>query len=186
MTGWGFGLRGVFDFWAGVWIDIDAVICWVVGHGMACRSEAEMWRAFRELDRKIQSFTELRDSLVEQEADACAAADRLDRRVYSLNRKYRRLRKDRIEAEEWVADVALLGVDTQRERERESNAQKMLQTIHTEIVELCVRARALDNKRWLHRYREHYCENGQYELESAIDQLKVDLESILSEGCVSG
>ena len=123
---------------------------------------------------------------MEQEADACAAADRLDRRVYSLTRKYEHLREERIEAEEWVADVALLGVDTQRERERESNAQTMLQTIRKEIVELCVRARALDDKRWLYRYREHYCEDGQYELESTIDRLKVDLEGILSEGCVSG
>ena len=156
----------------------------VVGRGMARRSEAEMWVAFRELDQKIRSFSELRGCLVEQEADACAAADRLDLRVFSLNRKYDRLMKERTEAEEWVADVALLGVDTQRERERESNALKMLQTIHKEIVKLCVRARALDDKRWLYRYREHYCEDGQYELENTIDRLKADLESILYEGCV--
>ena len=81
-----------------------------------------MWEAFRELDQKIQSFTKLRDRLVEQEADACAAADRLDRRVYSLNRKYDRLKEERTEAEEWVAGVALLGVDTPRERARESHA----------------------------------------------------------------
>ena len=156
----------------------------VVGRGMARRSEAEMWVAFRELDQKIRSFSELRGCLVEQEADACAAADRIDLRVFSLNRKYDRLMRERTEAEEWVADVALLGVDTQRERERESNALKMLQTIHEDIVKLCVRARALDDKRWLYRYREHYCENGQYELESTIDRLKADLESILYEGCV--
>ena len=84
----------------------------VVGRGMARRSEAEMWVAFRELDQKIRSFSELRGCLVEQEADACAAADRLDLRVFSLNRKYDRLMKERTEAEEWVADVALLGVDT--------------------------------------------------------------------------
>ena len=177
--------RGI-GFWAGVWIDIDAVIILgLVGHGMARRSEAEMWEAFRELDRKIQSFTELRDRLVEQEADACAAADRLDRCVYSLNRKYDRLREERTEAEEWVADVALLGVDTPRERARESHAQRMLRTIHDDIVKLCVRAGALDDRRWLLRYREHCFENGQYELEGVIDQLKIDLENILSEGCVS-
>ena len=60
----------------------------------------------------------------------------------------------------------------------------MLQTIRKEIIKLCVRARALDDKRWLYRYREHYCEDGQYELESTIDRLKADLESILYEGCV--
>ena len=49
-----------------------------------------------------------------------------------------------------------------------------------------VRARALDDERWLHRYREHFSEEGQYELEGAIDQLKADLESILTEGGVSG
>ena len=66
----------------------------VVGRGMARRSEAEMWVAFRELDQKIRSFSELRGCLVEQEADACAAADRLDLRVNRLTRKYKRLRKD--------------------------------------------------------------------------------------------
>ena len=142
-----------------------------------------MWEAYRELDEKIQSLSELRKSLVEREADACAAADRLDLQVHRLTRKYRRLRKDRSEAEEWVADVALLGVDTLRERKRENDAHMMLQSIHKEIVQLCVRARALDDKRWLWRYREHYCEDGQYELEETIDRLKVDLESLLSEGC---
>ena len=69
-----------------------------------------MWEAYRELDEKIQSLSELRKSLVGREADACAAADRLDLRVHRLTRKYRRLRKDRSEAEEWVADVALQGL----------------------------------------------------------------------------
>ena len=82
-----------------------------------------------------------------------------------------------------MADVALLGVDTLRERKRENDAQMMLQTIRKEIIQLCVRARALDDKRWLWRYREHCSEDGQYELEEVIDQLKVDLEGILSEGC---
>ena len=157
----------------------------VVGRGMARRSESEMWAAFRELDQKIRSLSELRDYLVEQEAEACAAADRMDLRVYSLTRKYKRLRKDRTEAEEWVADVARLGVSSLRERGRENNAQMMLQTIRKEIIELCVRARALDDKRWLYRYSEHYCEDGQYELEDTIDRLKADLESILSQGYVS-
>ena len=158
----------------------------LVGHSMGRRSEAEMWEAFSELDQKIQSFTELRDRLLEQEADACAAADRLDRHVYSLNRKYDCLRDERTEAEEWGADVALLGVDTPRERAREGHAQKMLRAIHDDIVKLCIRAGALDNQRWLLRYREHCFESGQYELEGVIDQLKIDLENILSEGCVSG
>ena len=82
-----------------------------------------------------------------------------------------------------MADVALLGVDTLRERKRENDAQMMLQTICKEIIQLCVRARALDDKRWLWRYREHYCEDGQYELEETIDRLKVALEGVLSEGC---
>ena len=156
-----------------------------LGRDMAHRSEAEMWAAFRELDRKIRSLSEIRDYLVEQEAEACAAADRIDLRVYSLTRKYERLREERIEAEEWVADVARLGVSSLRERGRENNAQMMLQTIRKEIIELCGRARALDDKRWLYRYSEHYCEDGQYELEDTIDRLKADLESILSQGYVS-
>ena len=141
-----------------------------------------MWAAFRELDRKIRSLSEVRDYLVEQEADACEAADRLDLRVHSLTRKYERLRT---EAEQWVADIAREGVSSLRDRGRENNAQMMLQTIRKEIRQLCVRARTLDDKRWLFRYNEHYCEDGQYELEDTIDRLKADLEKILSEGFTS-
>ena len=141
-----------------------------------------MWAAFRELDRKIRSLSEVRDYLVEQEADACEAADRLDLRVHSLTRKYERLRT---EAEQWVADIAREGVSSLRDRGRENNAQMMLQTIRKEIRQLCVRARTLDDKRWLFRYNEHYCEDGQYELEDTIDRLKADLEKILSQGFTS-
>ena len=178
---------GFFNFWEREFGSILAsLFASVVGRDMARRSEVEMWTAFRALDQKIQSFTELRDHLVELEADACATADRLDLRVHGFTRRYERLLEDRVEAEEWVADVALLGVDTQRERERESNAQMMLETIRREITELCVRARALDDERWLHRYREHFSEERQYEIEDVIDQLKIDLEIILAEGGVSG
>ena len=141
-----------------------------------------MWAAFRELDRKIRSLSEVRDYLVEQEADACEAADRLDLRVHSLTRKYERLRT---EAEQWVADIAREGVSSLRDRGKENNAQMMLQTIRKEIRQLCVRARTLDDKRWLFRYNEHYCEDGQYELEDTIDRLKADVEKILSQGFTS-
>ena len=142
-----------------------------------------MWEVFRVLDEQIQSLSGLRECLVEREADACAAADRIDQRVIRLTKKYKRLLQDRTEAEEWVADVALLGVDTLREKKRENDAQMVLQTIRKEIIQLTVRVRALDEKRWLWRYREHSCEDGQYELEESIDQLKMDLERVLSEGC---
>ena len=141
-----------------------------------------MWAAFRELDRKIRSLSEVRDYLVEQEADACEAVDRLDLRVHSLTRKYERLRT---EAEQWVADIAREGVSSLRDRGRENNAQMMLQTVRKEIRQLCVRARTLDDKRWLFRYNEHYCEDGQYELEDTIDRLKADVENILSQGFTS-
>ena len=119
---------------------------------------------------------------MEQEADACEAADRLDLRVHSLTRKYERLRT---EAEQWVADIAREGVSSLRDRGRENNAQMMLQTVRKEIRQLCVRARTLDDKRWLFRYNEHYCEDGQYELEDTIDRLKADVEKILSQGFTS-
>ena len=141
-----------------------------------------MWAAFRELDRKIRSLSKVRDYLVEQEADACEAADRLDLRVHSLTRKYERLRT---EAEQWVADIAREGLSSLRNKGGENNAQMMLQTVREEIRQLCVRARKLDDKRWLFRYNEHYCEDGQYELEDTIDRLKADVEKILSEGFTS-
>ena len=156
-----------------------------LGRDMAHRSEAEMWLAFRKLDQKIRSLSELCGYLVEQEAVACAAADRMDLRVYSLGRKFKRLMADRTEAEAWVSDIVREGVSSLRNRGRANNAQMMLQTIHKEIIELCVRARTLDDRRWLYRFSEHYCESGQYSLEDTIDRLKSDLESIISQGYIS-
>ena len=119
---------------------------------------------------------------MEQEADACEAADRLDLKVFSLTRKYERLRT---EAEQWVADIAREGLSSLRNKGGEDNAQRMLQTVREEIRQLCVRARKLDDKRWLFRYNEHYCEDGQYELEDTIDRMKADLEKILAQGFTS-
>ena len=152
------------------------------GLGMARRSEKQMWEAFRVLDEQIQMLTMLRDSLVDREADTCKLADLIDMRVIRLTKKYKRLLQDEAEAEEWVADVESLGIDTPRERKRESNAREALVTIRKEIHQLSARARALDEKRWLWRQKEHHFEEGQYGLEESIDQLKVDLERVLSEG----
>ena len=85
-----------------------------------------MWEAFRVLDEQIQSLSGLWECLVEREADACAAADCIDQRVIQLTKKYKRLLQDKTEAEEWVADVALLGVDTLREKKRENDAQMVV------------------------------------------------------------
>ena len=114
---------------------------------MAGRSESDMWSAFRELDRKIRSLSELRGCLVEQEAVASAAADRLDLQVYSLGRQFQRLVDDRTEAEAWLSDIVREGVSSLRNRGQANNAQMMLQTIRKEIINLCVRARALDDRR---------------------------------------
>ena len=89
---------------------------------MARQSEAQMWEAFRVLDRQRQKLTMLRDGLVDREADACKRADLIDMRVFRLTKKYKRPLQDEAEAEEWVADVESLGVDTSGERKRESDA----------------------------------------------------------------
>ena len=153
-------------------------------HGleMARRSEAQMWEKFRVLDRRSQLPTMLRDGLVDREADTCKLADLIDLRVIRLTNKYKRLLQDEAEAEEWVSDVESLGVDTPRERKRESDARQALEAIRRDIQQLSARASALDEKRWLWRYREHEFEDGQYGLEESIDQLKVDLERVLAEG----
>ena len=127
-----------------------------------------MWTAFRELDRKIRSLTELRGYLVVQEGVANPAADRVDHRVYSLGRQFDRLMDDRTEAEAWLTDM------------------RMLQLIHKEALAICERAKALDDRRWLFRFSEHYCESGQYSLEETIERLQSDLENIMSQGYVSG
>ena len=153
---------------------------------MAGRSEAEMWTAFRELDRKIRSLSELRGYLEVQEGVANAAADRVDQRVYSLGRKFNRLMDDRTEAEAWLTDIVRGGVSSLRDTERADNARRMLQLINREVLAICERARALDDRRWLFRFSEHYCESGQYSLEETIERLQSDLENIMSQGYVSG
>ena len=93
-----------------------------------------MWEAFRVLDEQIQMLTMLRDGLVDREADACKLADLIDLRVIRLTKKYKRLLQDEAEAEEWVADVESLGIDTPRERKRESNAREALETIERRFI----------------------------------------------------
>ena len=148
---------------------------------MAGRSEAEMWTAFRELDRKIRSLSELRGYLVVQEGVANAAADRVDHRVYSLGRQFDRLMDDRTEAEAWLTDIVRGGVSSLRDTERADNARRILQLINREVLAICERARALDDRRWLFRFSEHYCESGQYSLEETIERLQSDLEKIMSQ-----
>ena len=146
---------------------------------MAGRSEAEMWTAFRELDRKIRSLSELRGYLEVQEGVANAAADRVDQRVYSLGRKFDRLMDDRTEAEAWLTDIVRGGVSSLRDTERADNARRMLQLINREVLAICERARALDDRRWLFRFSEHYCEEP-------IERLQSNLENIVFQGYVSG
>ena len=145
-----------------------------------------MWSAFRELDCKIRSLSELRGYLVQQEAVANSAADRVEHRVISLRKQFDRLEDDRTEAEAWLSDVVRGGVSDLRAVERANNARKMLQLIHKETVAICSRARALNERRNIFRFSEQYCEASQYSLEETIEQLQSDLENILAAGFVSG
>ena len=145
-----------------------------------------MWSAFRELDRRIRSLSELRGYLVQQEEVADSAAGRVEHRVISLRKQFDRLVDDRTEAEAWLSDIVRGGVSDLRAVERANNARKMLQLIHKEALAICSRAKALDERRSLFRFSEHYCEAGQYSLEEAIEQLQSDLENIIAAGYVSG
>jgi len=73
-----------------------------------------MWSAFRELDCKIRSLSELRGYLVQQEAVANSAADRVEHRVISLRKQFDRLVDDRTEAEAWLSDIVRGGVSDLR------------------------------------------------------------------------
>ena len=84
-----------------------------------------MWSAFRELDRRIRSLSELRDYLVQQEAVANSAADRVEHRVIRLRQQFHRLEDDRTEAEAWLSDIVRGGVSDLRAVERADNARKM-------------------------------------------------------------
>ena len=145
-----------------------------------------MWSTFRELDRKIRSLSELRDYLVQQEAVANSAADRVEHRVIRLRQQFHRLEDDRTEAEAWLSDIVRGGVSDLRAVERADNARKMLQLIHKEALAICSRAKALYERRSLFRFREHYCESAQYSLEESIERLQSDLENIMSAGYVCG
>ena len=136
-----------------------------------------MWEAFRALDRQRQELNKRLDRL-----DACKRADLIDMRVIHLTIKYKRLVQDEEEAEEWVADVESLGVDSPGERKRENDARQALEAIRRDIRQLSAKASALDDKRWRWRFREHKAAEEQYELEDCIDKLKVALERVLVEG----
>ena len=177
----GFGLR-VVGARGGKFSVLVSVLTEAHGLGMARRSEKEMWKTFRVLDEQMQMLSLHRDSLEDREAGACQLADLIDMRVIHLTKKYKRLLQDEDEAEGWVADVESLGVKTPREKKRESNAREALAAIRKEIRQLSARAHALDEKRWLWRQKEHQFEEGQYVLEESIDQLKEDMERVLSEG----
>ena len=117
---------------------------------------------------------------------ANAAADRVDRRVIGLGRKFDRLMDNRTEAEAWLTDIVRGGVSSLRNTERADDAQRKLQLIHKEALAICERAKALDDRRWLLRFSEHYCESGQYSLKETIERLQSDLDNIMSQGYVSG
>ena len=145
-----------------------------------------MWSAFRELDRKIRSLSELRGYLEEQEAEANAAADCVDRRVIGLGRKFDRLIVKRTEAEAWLTEIVRGGVSSLRITEQADDARRKLRLIHDEALAICERAKALDDRRWLLRFGEHYCEIEQYSVEETIERLQSDLENVISQGYVSG
>ena len=149
---------------------------------MARQSETRMWDEFRALDTRRQELTKLLDKLEDREADSCERADRIDRKVFRLTRKYGRLLQDKEETEEWVAEVENLGGETPEERKRKRNARQALEAIMREIHQLSARASALDEKRWRWRYEEHKAEDGQYEIGENIERLKADLEAVLAGG----
>ena len=62
----------------------------------------------------------------------------------------------------------------------------MLRKIHEEALEICSKARVLDEKRNRLRYSEEYCELSQYSLDTVIEQLQADLAGIIAAGYVSG
>jgi hypothetical protein len=68
-----------------------------------------MWDEFRALDNRRQELTTLLEEMEEREAVACERADRIERKVFRLTRKYGRLLQDKEETEEWIAEVENLG-----------------------------------------------------------------------------
>ena len=153
---------------------------------MAGRTEAQMWSAFREVDRRIRSLTALRDHLVLEEGLANSVADRVEDRVARLGHQFHRLKDDHSEAQAWLSDVVRGGVSDLRSVQRAENARKMLLQIHKESLAVCAQAKALDERRNRFRFSEEYCESAQYTLEAEIDRLRADLDDIISAGFVRG
>ena len=151
---------------------------------MAGRTESQMWSAFREVDRKMQSLIAFRDHLVHVESVANSVADRAMFRVISLGHQFDRLEADRSEAQLWLADVVRSGVSSLRSIERTDNAWQMLLQIRKESLEVCAQAKLLNERRNRFRADEEYSEVAQYPLEEEIDRLRADLEDIVSAGFV--
>ena len=103
-----------------------------------------------------------------------------------LWQQFHRLEDDRSKAEAWLSDIVRGGVSDLRAVERADSARKMLQLIHKEALAIFSRAKALDERRSLFRFSEHYCKSAQYSLEEAIERLQSDLENIMSAGYVCG
>jgi hypothetical protein len=68
-----------------------------------------MWDEFRTLDTRRQELVSLLEEMEEREAIACEKADRIEKKVFSLTRKYGRLVQDKEETKEWLAEVENLG-----------------------------------------------------------------------------
>jgi chromosome segregation ATPase len=142
-----------------------------------------MWDEFRTLYTRRQELATLLEEMEEREAIACERADRIEKKVFRLTRKYGRLLQDKEETEEWIAEGENLGGGTPEERKRKTNARQALEAIMREIRQLSARACALDEKRWRWRSEELKAEDGQYKLEENIERLRAELEAVLARGC---
>ena len=139
-----------------------------------------MWSEFRKIDTRRQGLVTLREEMEEREAIACEKADRVEKEVFRMTRKYGRLVQEK---EEWMAEAKNLAEGTPDERRRKKIAREALKAIMNEIHQLAARTYELDKERWHYRAEELRAEDGQGELEEGIERLRAELEEILARGC---
>ena len=125
-----------------------------------------MWDEFRTIDTRRQELVTLLEEMEEREAIACEKADRVEKKVFRLTRKYGRLVQEK---EEWMAEVKNLAGGIPEERRRKTNAREALEAIMNEIRQLAARTCELDKERWHWRAEELKAEDGQGELEEGIE-----------------
>ena len=143
----------------------------------------ELWAAFLEIDRRLNTLKALHDHMEREEARADAGAFRAERKMRLLGNIKENDDKDFVEAQQWLASILQGGATGFCEDARRADkARWMLEIIHRGTLRICEEARILNEERNRLRDREEACELAGYELAAAIERFQTDLAAAVAAG----